>query len=74
MGSRSTIAPGETLGLVGESGSGKSATSLALLRLLPPSAAISGGIEVRRADGVVEELLSVAAKRRCGGIAGSRLR
>jgi peptide/nickel transport system ATP-binding protein len=38
------IAPGQTLGLVGESGSGKSATSLALLRLLPPSAAVSGSI------------------------------
>jgi peptide/nickel transport system ATP-binding protein len=38
------IAPGETLGLVGESGSGKSATSLALLRLLPPEAQITGRI------------------------------
>ncbi|HWT64677.1 MAG TPA: ABC transporter ATP-binding protein, partial [Terracidiphilus sp.] len=38
------INPGETLGLVGESGSGKSATSLALLRLLPPTASITGSI------------------------------
>jgi peptide/nickel transport system ATP-binding protein len=38
------INEGETLGLVGESGSGKSATSLALLRLLPPSASVSGKI------------------------------
>lgn len=38
------IAPGETLGLVGESGSGKSATSLAILRLLPPAARTSGSI------------------------------
>ncbi len=38
------IAPGETLGLVGESGSGKSAASLALLRLLPPGAAVSGEV------------------------------
>jgi peptide/nickel transport system ATP-binding protein len=38
------IAPGETLGLVGESGSGKSATSLALLRLLPASAQVTGNI------------------------------
>ena len=45
---------GETLGLVGESGSGKSATSLAMLRLLPASAAISGSI---RLDG--EELLTL---------------
>jgi peptide/nickel transport system ATP-binding protein len=35
---------GETLGLVGESGSGKSATSLAILRLLPPTAHITGTI------------------------------
>jgi peptide/nickel transport system ATP-binding protein len=39
-----SIAPGETLGLVGESGSGKSATSLAILRLLPAEADVSGGI------------------------------
>ncbi len=38
------IAPGETLGLVGESGSGKSATSLAMLRLLPPSAKVTGRV------------------------------
>ncbi len=39
------INEGETLGLVGESGSGKSATSLALLRLLPPAAHVTGNIE-----------------------------
>src|SRR5579884_1838701 len=33
-----------TLGLVGESGSGKSATSLAIMRLLPPQATITGRI------------------------------
>jgi peptide/nickel transport system ATP-binding protein len=38
------IHEGETLGLVGESGSGKSATSLAILRLLPPTATITGNI------------------------------
>jgi peptide/nickel transport system ATP-binding protein len=38
------IHDGETLGLVGESGSGKSATSLALLRLLPPSATVTGNL------------------------------
>jgi peptide/nickel transport system ATP-binding protein len=53
------IAPGETLGLVGESGSGKSATSLALLRLLPTSTAISGCIQFLRVDGVAEELLTL---------------
>ena len=38
------IAPGEVLGLVGESGSGKSATSLAILGLLPPQAKVRGEI------------------------------
>jgi peptide/nickel transport system ATP-binding protein len=38
------IKEGETLGLVGESGSGKSATSLALLRLLPSTAQVTGSI------------------------------
>jgi ABC-type dipeptide/oligopeptide/nickel transport system ATPase component len=33
-----------TLGLVGESGSGKSATSLAIMRLLPPQASTTGKI------------------------------
>jgi ABC-type dipeptide/oligopeptide/nickel transport system ATPase component len=33
-----------TLGVVGESGSGKSATALAVLRLLPPQARITGAI------------------------------
>ncbi|MGH9511632.1 MAG: ABC transporter ATP-binding protein [Terriglobales bacterium] len=41
------IAPGEVLGLVGESGSGKSVTSLALMRLLPLSARVSGEIIFR---------------------------
>ncbi|HVI10443.1 MAG TPA: ABC transporter ATP-binding protein, partial [Candidatus Binatia bacterium] len=39
-----SIAPGEVLGLVGESGSGKSITSLAIMRLLPPQARISGEV------------------------------
>jgi ABC-type dipeptide/oligopeptide/nickel transport system ATPase component len=38
-----TLAAGETLGLVGESGSGKTLTALALLRLLPPAARVTGG-------------------------------
>jgi oligopeptide/dipeptide ABC transporter ATP-binding protein len=39
-----SIAAGEVLGLVGESGSGKSLTSLAIMRLLPPNALVSGEI------------------------------
>jgi len=38
------LAAGEVLGLVGESGSGKSVTSLALMRLLPPQALVSGEV------------------------------
>jgi len=38
------VGRGETLGLVGESGSGKSATSLAMMRLLPESAKVTGAI------------------------------
>src|ERR1700734_722515 len=39
-----SVAPGEVLGLVGESGSGKSITSLAIMRLLPPQALVTGEI------------------------------
>ena len=39
-----SIAAGEVLGLVGESGSGKSITSLAIMRLLPRQAQVSGDI------------------------------
>ena len=37
------IEGGETLALVGESGCGKSMTALALMRLLPPGAAVTSG-------------------------------
>jgi ABC-type dipeptide/oligopeptide/nickel transport system ATPase component len=39
-----------TLGLVGESGSGKSATSLAIMRLLPPQATVGGRILFAKKD------------------------
>lgn len=44
------VRAGETLGLVGESGSGKSATSLAIMGLLPRSAAVSGEIAFNGED------------------------
>jgi peptide/nickel transport system ATP-binding protein len=44
------INEGESLGLVGESGSGKSVTSLAIMRLLPPQAGISGSIQFAGED------------------------
>lgn len=40
------ISPGETVALVGESGSGKSVTALSVLKLLPPSATLSGSIRL----------------------------
>lgn len=39
-----TIHRGEVLGLVGESGSGKSLASLALMRLVPPQARVTGEV------------------------------
>jgi microcin C transport system ATP-binding protein len=44
------IAPGETVALVGESGSGKSVTALSVLKLLPPSARLSGQILFKGQD------------------------
>jgi oligopeptide/dipeptide ABC transporter ATP-binding protein len=53
-----SIAPGEVLGLVGESGSGKSVTSLAIMRLLPPQARISGEI-LFSSGGVARDIASL---------------
>ena len=47
------------MGLVGESGSGKSATSLALLRLLPPTATITGGLHLSAESNRPEDLLTL---------------
>ena len=57
------VAAGEVLGLVGESGSGKSITSLAIMRLLPPQARVSGEILfTQNWNGPAE---SFRARRRC---------
>jgi peptide/nickel transport system ATP-binding protein len=53
-----TLDEGEVLGVVGESGCGKSVSLMSLLRLLPPSAKVSG-----RADFDGENLLSASSKR-----------
>jgi len=55
-----TIAPREVLGLVGESGSGKSVTSLALMRLLPPQARITGEILFANGNGLGRDLLQLS--------------
>ena len=44
------LAPGEVLALLGESGSGKSVTLRALMRLLPPRAAVGGSVAVDGRD------------------------
>jgi oligopeptide/dipeptide ABC transporter ATP-binding protein len=53
-----SIAPGEVLGLVGESGSGKSVTSLAIMRLLPLQACVTGEISFAE-NGAARDLASL---------------
>jgi peptide/nickel transport system ATP-binding protein len=52
------IFPGETLAIVGESGSGKSSSAMALVRLLPNNARISGSVKLRG-----ESLLDLSEKQ-----------
>jgi peptide/nickel transport system ATP-binding protein len=52
------IFPGETLAIVGESGSGKSSSAMALVRLLPNNARISGSVKLRG-----ENLLDLSEKQ-----------
>jgi peptide/nickel transport system ATP-binding protein len=54
-----SIAHGKVLGLVGESGSGKSITSLAVMRLLPPQACVTGEILFDDGDGAPRNLLEI---------------
>jgi oligopeptide/dipeptide ABC transporter ATP-binding protein len=58
-----SIAHGEVVGLVGESGSGKSVTSLAIMGLLPPAAAVKGEITFQNGDGAPTHLTSLPADR-----------
>ena len=54
------VAHGEVLGLVGESGSGKSVTSLAIMRLLPTQAHVSGEAQFRTTSDAAHDLLALA--------------
>jgi oligopeptide transport system ATP-binding protein len=56
-----TLARGETLALVGESGSGKSVTSLAIMRLTPPSPGceVHGRVTLHGRDAPPMELLGL---------------
>ena len=62
------VYPGEILGIVGETGCGKSISSLAVLRLLPSNAVITGGRVLLKG----EDLLSLSEKEMCG-IRGNRI-
>jgi ABC-type glutathione transport system ATPase component len=65
------IAKGETIARVGESGRGKSMTALALMRLLPPGAAIAAG-EVCFGDQDVLATTEAGMRRVRGGGMGER--
>ena len=62
-----TLERGQTLGLVGESGCGKSVTALALMRLLPDAAEISGQVRLDH-----ESLLALDEDAMCR-VRGNRL-
>jgi oligopeptide/dipeptide ABC transporter ATP-binding protein len=66
-----SIAAGEVLGLVGESGSGKSITSLAIMRLLPPQARVTG--EILFADDGLERNLTTLPDESMRRLRGSQV-
>jgi oligopeptide/dipeptide ABC transporter ATP-binding protein len=66
-----SLAAGEVLGLVGESGSGKSITSLAIMRLLPPQARVSG--EIRFAENGSSRDLATLSDESMRQLRGSRI-
>ena len=61
------LARGEILGLVGASGSGKSLTALAIMRLLPPGARVTGSVYLE------DRLLGAMSEEQMRGIRGGRI-
>ncbi|MBH0238339.1 ABC transporter ATP-binding protein [Methylobrevis albus] len=61
------LARGEILALVGESGSGKSLTSLSVMRLLPPAAAMTGTIRIDGTD------VTTLSRRAMQDVRGARI-
>jgi len=66
------LSRGEVLGLVGESGSGKSVTSLAVMRLLPSSASVTGEI-LFEAEGKTPQNLAQMDAEKMRRLRGSRI-
>jgi oligopeptide/dipeptide ABC transporter ATP-binding protein len=67
------MAPGEVLGVVGESGSGKSVTSLAIMKLLPPQALLSGNILFAGRNGDAPQDLLQAGEHTVRQLRGSQI-
>lgn len=68
-----TIGAGEVLALVGESGSGKSVTSLAVMRLLPPQARLSGQIFFNTSETAPARDLLATSEAEIRGLRGSQM-
>jgi len=70
-----SIDRGEILALVGESGSGKSMTALAILRLLPPGAHVSGTVQMAASQDGAEEAadLSRLSENQLRHLRGNRI-
>ena len=58
-----SVSPREVIGLVGESGSGKSVTSLAVMRLLPVQARVSGEVLFGNGEDSARNLLQLPAEQ-----------
>ena len=68
-----TVTAGETVGIAGESGCGKSTLASAVLRLLPPSAQVTGAIRLDGADVLTmswHELRRIPMSSRAGSVSG----